>query len=234
MAVEENGSSEKIAWTGRIMGVQPRIRLTRSFDERSHSYLGYVLDVDGTCGVASGRFLIAVGKAAQEKHQFRTGMEASGVSVPVDDARMETAGLYKTSEIRVLAEPQAQMFESPPFYGVAPDLEVYRSRGHRRLDAKTYGTKCSTCMWGCRMPVEMIITSGTRLAGNTDWRPSATVPRAVPCIGRARRARSLAGGGCPTRRKTGWMRTRPVIGMIKVGGCRIDQGPPLTKWVSTH
>lgn len=36
---------EKVAWSGRILAIQPRIRLTRSFDERHHSYHGYVLRV---------------------------------------------------------------------------------------------------------------------------------------------------------------------------------------------
>jgi hypothetical protein len=30
-----------------VTAVQPRIVLTRSFDERSHSYLGYVLRLEG-------------------------------------------------------------------------------------------------------------------------------------------------------------------------------------------
>jgi len=31
----------KISFKGIIISVQPRIRLMRSFDERSHNYLGY-------------------------------------------------------------------------------------------------------------------------------------------------------------------------------------------------
>ena len=38
----------KLSWTGVITAVQPRIRLQRSFDERSHSYLGYVLLLEGS------------------------------------------------------------------------------------------------------------------------------------------------------------------------------------------
>ena len=45
----------------------------------------------------------------------------------------------------------------PPWCEVPPDLEVYRGRGHRRLDPRTNESKCSACIWGCRMPVEMII-----------------------------------------------------------------------------
>jgi hypothetical protein len=40
---------------------------------------------------------------------------------------------------------------------VPPDLATYRARGHRRLDARTYEAKCTACIWGCRMPVEMIV-----------------------------------------------------------------------------
>jgi hypothetical protein len=36
-------------------------------------------------------------------------------------------------------------------------METYRDRGHRRLDARTYVARCSTCIWGRRIPVEMII-----------------------------------------------------------------------------
>ncbi len=156
-------SSEKISWSGRVIAVQPRIRLTRSFDERSHSYLGYVLRIDGTCDGDAGEFLIAVGEATHEKHRFQTGMELSGHAVPVEDPRKETAALYKTSGLNVVRNADAATPAGPPFHGVPPDLETYRSRGHRRLDTRTYDTRCATCIWGCRMPVEMIIDQ---------WNPS--------------------------------------------------------------
>ena len=148
---------EKVAWSGRLVAVQPRIRLTRSFDERHHSYHGYVLRVDGTFGDETGEFLVAVGKGAHEKHRFRAGMDLGGLSVPVDDPRLEVAGFYKTSRIRIDKDVDAGLPSKPPFQGVPPNLEIYRSRGHRRLDTKTYECKCSTCMWGCRMPVEIIV-----------------------------------------------------------------------------
>ena len=149
--------TDKIAWFGLIVAVQPRIRLMRSFDERQHSYQGYVLRVDGTCGDETGEFQIAVGKAAHEKHQFRAGMEVRGLSVPVSDPRLETAGFYKTSGIKASKEAEAGLPATPPFIGVPPALETYRSRGRRRLDARTCESKCSTCIWACWMPVEMII-----------------------------------------------------------------------------
>lgn len=152
-----NANRDKVSWCGRIVSVQPRIRLTRSFDERYHSYLGYVLGVTGECESESSEFLVAVGKKACEKHQFAAGMELKGVSVLVDDPRLETAALYKTSKTKVLkAASPAEPFP-PPYLGLPPSLETYRERGHRRLASNTYEAKCSACIWGCRMPVEIIL-----------------------------------------------------------------------------
>jgi len=149
--------TKKVEWSGRILSVQPRIRLMRSFDERHHGYQGYVLRIDGICGGEAREFLIAVGEGAHQKHKFKVGMELRGQSAIVDDPRKETAELYKTSGIKVIKDTERGMTSVPPFLGVPPDMETYRSRGHRRLDAKTYDTICSCCIWGCRMPVEMII-----------------------------------------------------------------------------
>ncbi|MBW1982724.1 MAG: hypothetical protein JRJ12_16060 [Deltaproteobacteria bacterium] len=154
---QAKGGMNKVQWSGKVVAVQPRIRLTRSFDERYHSYLGYVLCIDGTCGDEAGEFRIAIGKAAQRRHKFRIGMKVGGSSVPVPDPRLETAGFYKTSGLKVLQVGEGKASADPPLHGAPPDLETYRSRGHRRLDVRTYEAKCSTCIWGCRMPVEMII-----------------------------------------------------------------------------
>jgi hypothetical protein len=129
----------------------------RFFDERSHSYLGYVLRIEGTCEDESGEFIVAVGKAAQAKHRFRAGMEVSGLGVPVPDPRLEAAGFYKASGLKILKNAEDEPPLGSPFHGVPPGLETYHRRGHRRLDARAYDSKCGTCIWGCRMPVEMVI-----------------------------------------------------------------------------
>ncbi|MBE7480595.1 MAG: hypothetical protein HS104_11515 [Polyangiaceae bacterium] len=150
--------SDKIPWAGTITGVQPRIRLTRSFDQSSHSYLGYVLRVDGTIGGEQREFVVAIGKAAQVKHAFRAGDQVSGESEPVEDARTEVAELYKTARLKLVNRPATDASSPPPWLGVPPpDLEVYRARGHRRLDPKTYDSKCGSCMWGAKMAVEIVI-----------------------------------------------------------------------------
>ena len=149
--------NEKTAWHGTLLAVQPRIRLTRSFDERSHSYLGYALRVEGTIGDIEREFTVGIGKAAQAKHQFRAGDIVSGKAVPIADEKTESVEFYKASGLKAI-EREADVFPlPPPWLGIPPELPVYRERGHRRLDARTYQAKCLSCMWGCRMPVEMII-----------------------------------------------------------------------------
>lgn len=152
-----SAAGEKLRWEGEILSVQPRIRLLRSFDQRSHSYLGYVLCVLGTLDGEAREFSVGVGKAAQAKHGFRVGDRVSGVGSPVADPRLETADLYRASGFRLLARGSDPDHDAPPFLGVPPDLEVYRERGHRRLSATTYRSRCWACLWGCEMPVEMII-----------------------------------------------------------------------------
>ena len=152
----------KLSWLGKVISVQPRIRLTRSFDERSHTYLGYALRVQGTIGDEDREFLVGIGKGAHAKHQFQPGDIVSGMSTPVADTRIEPVEFYKTSGLKVL-ERGDQRISPPPWLGVPPELETYRARGHRRLDAKTYEAKCQCCLWGCKMPVEMIIDQ---------WNPS--------------------------------------------------------------
>ena len=152
-----NNDKSKIEWSGRIIAVQPRIRLSRSFDQRYHNYLGYVIHITGNYDSTQGEFMIAVGKGAHEKHQFRVGMKLSGQSVPVNDQRLETAGYYKTSKIIIENKINTPISKKPPIHGIAPALPIYRERGHRRLDLKTYTTNCTTCIWGCNMPVEIIL-----------------------------------------------------------------------------
>lgn len=148
---------EKVDWQGRVVSIQPRIRLTRSFDERGHSYLGYSLVLDGVIAGERREFSVGIGKAAQGKHAFRVGDEVSGRGVPVADDRREPVELYRASKLKVLERAEEHDESPPPWHGVPPDLETYRWRGHRRLSARTYNTKCRSCVWGCRMAVEMII-----------------------------------------------------------------------------
>ena len=155
--------AEKIPWNGVLTSVQPRIRLNRSFDQRSHTYQGYVLRVRGSVGGEEREFLVGVGEAAHTRHQVKVGDTLSGESLPVANPQLETVELYKVSKLKVVTRSSDEKIQPPPWHGVPPDLPVYRERGHRRLAAQTYDDKCTSCIWGCKMAVEMIIDQ---------WKPS--------------------------------------------------------------
>lgn len=187
------GKDWKVDFEGEVLSVQPRIRLARSFDQRSHSYLGYTLRVRGTLAGEAKNFVAAIGKAAQEKHQFQPGDRVSGKGEHVLDTGTEVADIYKVSGLKVVARSgEAAANPPPPFLGIPPALEVYRERGHRRLAARTYATKCSTCIWGCEMAVEMIVDH---------WNPSVRRHRREAFCYGPRSSRFYAAG--PTRKVPG-------------------------------
>jgi hypothetical protein len=130
--------------------------LTRSFDQRSHTYLGYTLTVRGSVGIETREFRLGVGQGAHAKYQFRVGDTISGDALQVADPRLETVEFYKVSKVKIAVRVAAEQ-SPPPWHGVPPPLPVYRERGHRRLAARTYQSKCASCLWGCQMTVEMII-----------------------------------------------------------------------------
>jgi hypothetical protein len=101
VTLPSNDAGEKIPWRGVLLSVQPRIRLTRSFDQRSHTYLGYALKVSGRIGNETREFLVGEGQDAHTKHHFRPGNAVSGEAVPVPDARLETVEFYKVSKLKV-------------------------------------------------------------------------------------------------------------------------------------
>jgi hypothetical protein len=154
---------QKIQWSGVLVSVQPRIRLGRSFNQRAHTYLGYALRVRGRIGSEAREFLVGVGEGAHAKHHFRGGDMVSGDVLPVADPRLETVEFYKVSNLKVTVGEVKDESQPPPWRGVSPPLPIYRERGHRRLAARTYEEKCTNCIWGCQMAVEMIIDQ---------WNPS--------------------------------------------------------------
>jgi hypothetical protein len=108
------------------------------------------------------------GKGAQEKHAFRAGDVVSGQGELVAVPETEVADLYKVSGLAVVQRSSAEPTKLPPWLGMPPSLEVYRARGHRRLDAGRFASSCTSCTWGCEMAVEMIIDQWT--PGNVRWR----------------------------------------------------------------
>jgi hypothetical protein len=149
--------TDKLVWQGRILGVQPRIRLYRSFDQRSQTDLGYLLRVEGSVGGEERIFTVGIGPSVQMKHGLAVGDQVQGECLPVADPQSEPAEFYKVSKLKVTARGEEPETPPPPWQGLPPPLEVYRERGFRRLAARTYDTHCASCIWGCRMAVEIIV-----------------------------------------------------------------------------
>ena len=91
----------KLEWSGTVIGVQPRIRLLRSFDQRTHEYLGFALHLDGVVDGERRAFTVGIGRGAQAKHAFRAGDHASGLGEALADERKEALDLYKVSRLAV-------------------------------------------------------------------------------------------------------------------------------------
>jgi hypothetical protein len=104
-------------WHGVVVSIQPRIRLTRSFDQRTHSYLGYVVQPDGAVDDESRTFAIAISEAAHAKHRIQSGDALSGAGEPVADPRTETAELYKIRKLKLLKGAKDPIDAPPPWHG---------------------------------------------------------------------------------------------------------------------
>jgi hypothetical protein len=148
---------EKMEWSGMVTAIRPRIRLTRSFDQRSHTYLGYLLRIKGAVGGERSEFRVGIDSGAHQTLEFRVGDQVEGMGVQVADPRLELADIYRVSKLNLIRRGDEPAAAPPPWHGMPLPLEVYRQRGHRRLAIATYDSKCSSCLWGCAMPVEMII-----------------------------------------------------------------------------
>jgi hypothetical protein len=149
--------SDSISFSGLLMSIQPRIRLTRSFDQRSHTYLGYLLRVRESVGTDERDVLVAIGVTTQAEHRLRSGDRVSGQGHPVPEPKDEIAELYKVSKLEVLERGDTPAASGPPWQDVAPaiiDLSRARAPQARRKNIREHVRRVHL---GCRMPVEMII-----------------------------------------------------------------------------
>lgn len=157
---------DKLNFIGTIISIQPRIRLLRSFDEASHTYLGYAIRLEGELDGVDGNnemdssnrkmFSIGIGKAGQAKHQLKVNDIIAGECLPVPEPDLEPVEYYKVSKLKTISIGETT--SSPlPWELIPPELDVYRERGRKRLSARAYDAKCLSCMWGARMPVEIIV-----------------------------------------------------------------------------
>lgn len=98
-------NEEKMTFEGKVISVQPRIRLIRSFDERSHNYMGFALKIIGVIGSMKREFSVGIGKSTQEKFRFVVGDVISGECQAVVDPRQEPVEFYKVTKIKKQQKP---------------------------------------------------------------------------------------------------------------------------------
>src|SRR4029077_13843185 len=104
---------EKIPWHGVLTSVQPRIRLGRSFDQRSHTYLGYALRVRGNMGSEAQPVPIAFNAQSSERLPLLSACARYGAGNTMrlertQDRRWVREGVY-TSITRNDALPSASL-----------------------------------------------------------------------------------------------------------------------------
>lgn len=172
--------------------MQPRIRLCRSFDERSHTYLGYALRVRGSIGGEAREFLVGVGEGAHAKHRFRAGDTVAGVALPVADPRLETVEFYKVSDLRVSAD---EIAEEPSHLRGAAFHRFFRSivsavigALQRERTKKNARAACGAASWQSKC----LSISGIRSGVATEPRHSAMALFLVLSTNPDRLARFLA------------------------------------------
>ena len=66
----------------------------------AHTYLGYLLRIEGTVGGVSAEFRVGIGSGTHAKHQFRMGDRVEGLGHRVADPRLETADIYRVSKLK--------------------------------------------------------------------------------------------------------------------------------------
>jgi hypothetical protein len=92
----------------------------RSFDQRNHGYLGYMMTIRGEIAGVAREFSVGIGKVAHAKHAFRAGDEATGKAVAVADPQLEPADYYKASALKLLTRPVPAAATPPPWLGAPP------------------------------------------------------------------------------------------------------------------
>lgn len=102
-------------WHGTLTGIQPRIRLNRSFDERWETYLGYVLRIQGHVREQAQAFSVGITEALHAHHQLQVGDTLSGVALPVASPDLDPVDYDQTTSITMIrpAPPRPRMAPRP-------------------------------------------------------------------------------------------------------------------------
>ena len=143
-----------VTWRGKIVGIQPRLKLNRPDSEDEYFGVGYALRLAGNVDEEEREFVIGLGPSALEKHALRIGDTVSGVAKPVEDPTSAPVDFYRVSKLKVASRGEAGEGDAPPWHGPGPALEEYRGVTPRPLSEDAFARDpCRACHWGCRVQV---------------------------------------------------------------------------------
>lgn len=100
---------------------------------------------------------VAHSEGGRSKLALRMKDRAAGFAEAPTKPKREPAEFYKVTGVEFLLRAEPKVWPTAPFRHLAPDVEVYRERGMRRLDPRRYAGPCRTCTWRCRMAVGVIV-----------------------------------------------------------------------------
>lgn len=155
-------AASKIAWFGEILGVQPRIRLLRSFDQVSHMYLGYALWMREEIGGETRDFrLLTIGGAMEDRmrpvpHPLGTFLIAFYCWVTIAFFGADLLDIVYARAIRGAVDPAqaaAVFAKASDFLLLVVGLSVLASLG-------AIGTS-----WGASLPRSLFLASAVLILG---------------------------------------------------------------------
>ena len=139
----------KIEWQGKIVSIQPRTNVWRYvLDNRTHSYHGYNLFLDGAVDGVDCPFSIAISEKQQQSNGFHIGDVISGAAWTKQYPEREYADYYRAGSLkRVSVAENMHNSETPPWKIPPPDMQTYEWRGARMLSLSCWKGKCFQCVW---------------------------------------------------------------------------------------
>jgi hypothetical protein len=93
--------AERLDFSGEVVAIQPHVRMTRSFDQREETYLGYIVMLLGEVDAEEREFSVAIDESIQKKHQLRVGDVVAGKCVAVKGGDMGAGGFEDLSDLEV-------------------------------------------------------------------------------------------------------------------------------------
>jgi len=150
--------TEKIAWSGVIVSIQPRTRVWRYItDNRTHYHIGFNIFLDGCADGEERSFVVAISEKQQQKGEYRIGDEIEGTAWLKEYPEREFADYYRAGALKRLKKAeQGEAPKAPPYIFSPPDMATYEWRGARMLSKSLWKSKCFKCTWATMSNVEVI------------------------------------------------------------------------------